>query len=1789
MTFEPLPFNPDTDLGVLHGYRVEQVLSQTAHGSVYRAARSEHAGTVILKVLTDENASPQTLARFYAEVSYTRRVPAAGLSRVLQVGTFAGSPCLVLRDFGVLTLAQKLKEKPFSLPDALRIAVQIAHAVEEIHQHGIIHKDVNPANIVLDSGTGIPTIIDFGIATELTREVPERRVYHLVGSLPYVSPEQTGRTNRLIDQRTDLYSLGVTLYELFTGRQPFVSGDPLELVYMHIAREAEPPHIRSAELPHSLSALIMRLLCKAPEDRYQSASGVAWDLEQILDYVSHGRQIPTLRLGSHDVSVGLEIPQRLYGRDAEIAALCRAFDRAATGHPALALVSGYSGIGKSSVVHALQEKVADARCLFLEGKFDQYQRDIPYSTLMHALRGLLTELVGGDSASIALWRERLSGALGDDAVLLTDMIPELSIFVSPRSPSARPSGEDSQNRFRRALRLLLSKINGSERPLVIFLDDLQWVDSGTLTLIKDFLCSGELARLLIIGAYRNNETGPGHPLLFAVEDLKRSGAHVEELGLFPLSVEHVNQFLSDALRPVNPSQVDALADLLHRKTGGNPFFLHQLLQSLYSEGLITREVHSQNYRWDMEGIGSYPIPNGVAGLLLGNLGKLSASCRNTLVIAALAGNRFDLTTLSIVLDRSEAEVQNDLADAVRAGLVLAGEDGYRFLHDRVQQAACSLLPDAERGELHLRIGRLLLARTPPAERPGRLFEIVTHLLQGASQMSTQQERQELARLCLDAGQRARSSAAFVSAVRLFTDGIAQLGSDGFSLDPELAFSLHFGLAECAFLTGELERADQLLLDLLPRTSNELSIAEIYRVRVDLHITKGQMQRAAEIGLQGLRLFGVDLPAHPSREQVQREYEDVLVNLGSRTIESLIDLPFATTPRIVAAMRILSVFWAPAVFTDAQLTDLHLGRMVNLSLLHGNTDSAVMGYAWWGVTLISTFHRFEEGYRFGKLALDLVEKYGFRSFRAKALYTLELMSFWSEHIQQALKYVQGAFIAAVESGDLPVACYCCNHAVTILLTQGTHLDVVFAESERRRAFAAAARFQDVVDIIVGSQRMMEVMRGNTYHPNTFSGEGFDEQAFEATLTSDRMACMVFWYWIHKMQARFLGGDLEAALDAQKRASALLWSSPPAHMQIHDYHCFSALIFAARYPSATEEERAVLLRSMQDHESQLREWASHCPPNFTGKHSVVAAALARIEGKHTEALQLYERAITSSREHGFLQNEALACELAAELCKQLGIASMATSYLRAARRTYALWGAKGRIAALEKAHPELANQAGQVASPVTSTARTVAALAESFDASTLLKASQALSSEIVLDRLLCRMMDIVMENSGARRGFLFMLRDGTLTLEAKADADKPGAVRLPSVVPASHDDALPLTIVNTVRNTKQAVLLDDAHREEQFRRDPYVIMRHPRSVLCSPILRHGVVRGVIYLDHDRAAGAFPNARLQLVESLAAHAAVSLENALLYDELERRVEERTRELKETQRDLVDAARRAGMAEIATNVLHNVGNVLSSVNVSLALAHRRFTELNLAGLSKIATMFEENSATLANFLTADERGKILPRYLGTLAKRLETDRQSAVDELTTVQDHLRHVHEIVRIQQSYAGSSQLVERIEVSSIIDSAIRIGIPATEAATLTVRRKEESLPEALIDRHKLHHILVNLLTNARHALEGLPKDRRFIDVVLQRTSEHWIQIDVTDSGVGILPENLPRLFQHGFTTRKNGHGFGLHSAVLAAREMGGRLTAHSDGPGQGATFSLQIPIDGTGNTEPRHGIREGLQS
>jgi predicted ATPase len=1017
----------------------------------------------------------------------------------------------------------------------------------------------------------------------------------VAGTLAYMAPEQTGRMNRSVDSRSDLYALGVSLYQMLTGALPFTASDPMELVYCHIAREPVPPSERLENVPAPVSAIIMKLLAKTAEERYQTAAGVERDLQFCLAEWERRGHIARFALGERDTPDRLLIPEKLYGREREIETLIASFDRIVkSGAPELVLVSGYSGIGKSSVVNELHKVRVPPRGLFASGKFDQYKRDIPYATLAQSFQSLVRPLLSKSRAELSDWRDALLEAVSPNGRLMIDLVPELKLIIGEQPPVPELPPQEAQRRFQMVFRRFIGVFARPKHPLALFLDDLQWLDAATLDLIEDLLTRSDLQNLMLIGAYRDNEITAAHPLMRTIDAIKTAGT-VAEITLAPLTREHLGQLIADALR-CEGDRTAPLAQLVYEKTGGNPFFAIKFISSLVEEGMLTFDHDAASWSWDLGRIHSKKYADNVVDLLVGRLARLPAETQAAVQQLACIGNTAEVKMLSIALEASEERLHVALSEAVVLELLERQKGSYKFVHDRVQEAAYSLIPEASRIRTHLRIGRLLAAQTPPEKQQETIFEIVNQLNRGAALITEQEERERLAELNLIAGKRAKASTAYASARTYLSAGMATLRREDWMGRYELAFSLCLERAECEYLNGNFHEAELLIADLLARGTSKVDKAAAYRLKVDLHVMKSENVKAVESALECLRLFGIEMSPHPTREQVEVEYEKIWRSIGERPIESLIDQPLMTDPEMQAAMGVLSVLNPPAYFTaDINLVCLHLCHMVNITLRCGTTDASAHAYAWFGVILGPVFHRYGDGYRFGRLACDLVEKHGFVADKAKTYISMEMVALWTQPPGVAIDCIRTAFRAGIETGDLAIACFSCNHTLTDFLTRGDHLDEVWQESERGLDFARKAKFLDVVDIIVSQQRFIANMRGRTAHFSTFSDATFDEDAFEAQLTADRMATMVCWYWILKVQGRFMSGDYEAALAAAQKAKAILWASG-AHIQLLDYYYYTALAMAAAYvtlpPTRQSESRDILTAHLR----QLREWAESCSAGF-----------------------------------------------------------------------------------------------------------------------------------------------------------------------------------------------------------------------------------------------------------------------------------------------------------------------------------------------------------------------------------------------------------------------------------------------------------------------------------------------------------------------------------------------------------------------------------------------------------------
>jgi PAS domain S-box-containing protein len=868
----------------------------------------------------------------------------------------------------------------------------------------------------------------------------------------------------------------------------------------------------------------------------------------------------------------------------------------------------------------------------------------------------------------------------------------------------------------------------------------------------------------------------------------------------------------------------------------------------------------------------------VVDLMAEKLKRLSSTTQEALKQLACLGNVAPTATLALVHGTTEEAMHAALWEAVHAGLVFREDSACKFLHDRIQQAAYSLIPDEHRADIHLRIGRALLASMTADELAEHLFDVANQFNRGAALLVDRDEKAQVATINLRAGRKAKASTAYASACAYLSTGMALLGREGWMSRYALAFSLWLERAECEFLSGNFEKAEQLIVALLRRGASKVDQAAVYHLKVQLHLLKSEHQQAVATALTCLRLFGIDLPAHPTWEQVQAEYETVGRNLGARPIEHLIDLPLGTDPELRAAMDMLSVLITPAYFTDFHFYCLLVCRMVNVSMLHGTSGASAHAYGRLGTILGPAFHRYREGYRFAQLACDVVEKHHFIAYQAKVYHAMGWVALWTQPIATAIDFNRAAFRAASETGDLTYASLSLFQSFTGLLLRNDPLDAVWRESEKSLDFAGKAKFRRAADLIVSQQRFIATMLGRTTTFSTFSDAQFDEATFEAQLTGEQMSLMIAWYWILKLKARFLAGEYAEALAAVDKAKTVLWASP-AHIQLLDYFYYTALTVAVLYENGSADEQSAWRDLLTAHRERLREWADNYPPTFADKHALVSAEIARLEGRDTDAMRLYEQAIRSARDHGFVQNEGLAHEVAARFYAARGIETTAHLHLRNARDCYLRWGADGKVRQLEQLHPHLRD------APVpASRTTTIGAPVEQLDVGTVLKAAQAVSGEIVLDKLIKTLLRIAVQHAGAERGLLILFSGDEPQIAAEATTGR-GQVEVTLRQTAVSPAELPESVLHTVIRTRESVILDDALAQNPFSADEYICQKHTRSVLCLPLVKQAKLIGVLYLENKLASHVFTPTRISVLELLASQAAISLENAHLYNDLQER----------------------------------------------------------------------------------------------------------------------------------------------------------------------------------------------------------------------------------------------------------------------------------------------------------------
>jgi PAS domain S-box-containing protein len=1486
----------------LSQYRL-QMLRHDGEFILYRGLRltkaEEGPPSILALSPVTERPAPATLKKLEHEFSLKDELDPGWAIRPITLAKKQSRTMLLFEDPNGEPL-DRLLGQPMEMKPFLRCGISLATALSQVHSRGLIHKDIKPSNVLVNGAMDQAWLMGFSIASRLPRERQSPQPPEFIaGTFLYMAPEQTGRMNRSIDSRCDLYALGVTLYEMLTGSPPFSATDSMELVHCHIARQPVAPIERLNGIPGPVSAIVMKLLAKTPEERYQTATGAASDLRRCLAGWERHHHIDKFPLGEHDTPDRLLIPEKMYGRALEVNTLRASFDRiVAGGRPELVLVSGYSGIGKSAVVNELHRPQGPTRGLFASGKSDQYKRDIPYATLAQAFQSLLPPLLTKNEAELSKWRDAFREAVGPNGQLIVDLVPELKLIIGEQPPVPELPPHDAQGRFQVVLRRFISVFARPEHPLALFLDDLQWLDAATLDFMEDLLTHPDMQHLMLIGAYRNNEVSPNHPLMRKLEAIRQAGAILQDIVLGPLTREDLAQLMADSLH-CGPERASPLAQLVHDKTGGNPFFAIQFISALTEEALLTFDHGEGRWSWDLTRIHAKGYTDNVVDLMVRKLSRLPAETQKALQQLACLGISAEFAKLRMVYRNTDEEMHGQLWEALRAGLIFRSDDSYRFLHDRVQEAAYSLIPEELRAEAHLRIGRLLAAHTPPEKLEDGIFAIVNQLNRGSHLITSTEERERVAELNFIAGRHAKTSVAYASALKYLAAGRALLTEESWDHNYELIFNIEFYMAECELLTANKVAAENRLSMLAQRARSSHHNAIVARLRLTLYQTMDRSDRAVEVCLEYLRRGGTDWSPHPTSDDARREYDRIWSQLGNRQIEDLIDLPLMTNPEVLDALDVLTEAVAPALLCDENLSSQVICRTVNLSLEHGNTDGSCLAYVWFAIIAGPCFGNYRDGFRFGRLGYELVEKRGLTRYQARTYMCFgSFVMPWAKHALGGRDLVRHAFDAAYRIGDLTFASYCCCELITNFLTVGDPLAEVQPEAEKGLAFVQKASFGLIVDIVIVQVGFIRTLRGLTPKFGCFNDEAFDEFGFEEHLANNPgLTAVEFVYSALKVQARFLAKDYASAVDTSlKLLQQLLWPTaavPRKHqdaygraarhcafgLEFAEFRFYSALSHAAYWDSAPPDQRPQHFEALAAHHRQLEIWAEHCPETFENRAALVGAEIARIEGREFEAMRLYNQAIRSAHANGFIHNEAVAYEVAARFYAAHGFDKIADAYLREAKYGYRRWGADGKVKQLEQLYPDLRKEES-AASPTS----TIVAPVELLDLATVIKVSQAVSGEMVLEKLIDRLMRTAIEHAGAERGLLILPRGVEERIEAEATTrgnDIIVHLQNASVTAA----VLPESVVRYVMRTHEGVILDDASSPTQFSADPYIVQHRARSVLCLPLIDQARLTGVLYLENNLAPHVFSPNQIAVLKVIASQAAISLENTRLYRDLENR----------------------------------------------------------------------------------------------------------------------------------------------------------------------------------------------------------------------------------------------------------------------------------------------------------------
>ncbi|WP_414579087.1 AAA family ATPase [Anabaena sp. CCY 9402-a] len=1872
------------------GYRIGELIYTSTRTLVYRGWRESDQTPIVIKLLKSAYPSPIELAQFKNQYAITNILNVPGVVRIYSLENFQNRLALILEDFGGISLKEytalrrkvfhqtdnqenSLSVHPDFLIEFLQMAIALADILADLYHYQIIHKDIKPANILIHPTTKQVRLIDFSIASLLTRETQlSTSPTVLEGTLAYLSPEQTGRMNRGIDYRTDFYSLGVTFYELLTGQLPFQSHDLMELVHCHIAKQPTAVHHLNPAIPPQLSAIVNKLMAKNAENRYQSALGLKHDLEICLYELKESGNILQFPLGQKDVCDRFVIPEKLYGREVAVAKLLASFERVSQGTSELMLIAGSSGIGKTAIVNEVHKPITRQRGYFIKGKFDQFNRNIPFLALVQAFRDLMTQLLTESDAQIEHWKSNILATLGESGQVIIEVIPELERIIGQQPAVPELSGSAVQSRFNLLFQKFIQVFTTHEHPLVIFLDDLQWADSGSLKLMHLLMSEARNTYLLVIGAYRDNEVSAAHPLMLTIEEMRQERIIVNNIVLSLLTQTELNEMIADTLK-YSPEQALAITNLVYQKTKGNPFFTNQFLKSLHEDGLITFAARTGNWQCDMAQIRTLSFTQDVVEFVTLQLHKLPPQTQHILKLAACVGNEFDLETLSVVYEKSVTETVLALWPALKEELILPNGEGYKFfqnesaintsflscennpqttngkgsitisykfLHDRVQQAAYSLIPANQKAAMHLKVGQRLLSNTLETKLEEVIFEIVNQLNIGVELITAQGDRDRLAQLNLLAGQKAKSSTAYWVAIEYLTTGISLLRADCWQSQYDLALALHELAADAAYLCGAYGQMEELAQTVMEQAKTPLDQVSIYETKIQAYTAQNDVLRAIAIARQGMSQFGLVFPDIPTPQDIQQALEEIAALIAGHEIAQLVDLPLMTATDKLAISRIVANV-APAVYiSEPNLFPLLILSQIKASIQYGNAPFSAFCYACYGILLNGILQDIETADQVGNLALALTNKFNISDIKPTVFYVVgAFITYLKSPLQKSLQLMLEGYKIALETGNLYYVGFNTKEICQYSYFMGRELNSLEQEMRAYTHVLENCNQGTTLNYCRIFWQAVLNLLGKAENLCNLQGEALNEAEFVTQLINAKEFTGLHYFSLHKLILCYLFENLPQAVETAAQAREYLVAGT-GYATVPIFYFYDSLTALAEYSQATVSQPERLLERVTENQSKMQTWAHHAPMNYLHKFELVKAEQCRVLKQMGQAVDLYERAITGAKLNGYLQEEALANELAARFYREwnkealaLPAAGIAQIYLANAYYCYLNWGAVAKVEHLENQYPQLLVGIYQQQEPSSSSCNRIttiglghssSSVTEALDLATVIKASHALAGEIELEKLLTALMQVVIENAGAEKSVLLLLQEDNWVVAAQKSSKATiemgianetnqslhsekqlgknlGVINLHSL-PLSDSQDVPKAVVNYVSRTCETLVLDDARIEITFANDPYIIEEQPKSLLCTPIHNRGKLIGILYLENSLTTGAFTQQRLEVLHLLTAQAAISLQNAILYNNLalaksqleeyshslEHKVQQRTQELHEknqhlsetldklqhTQTQLIQTEKMSSLGQMMAGIAHEINNPINFIYGNLTHANEYLQQmLHIVNLyhhyypQPFLEIEEELETIDLNFLKLD------------LTKMLESMKVGA-DRIRQIVLSLRN---FARLDESDMKSVNLHEGMESTLLILHHRLEQKP--HRPEINVIKKYANLPEVNCYASQINQVFMNILNNAIDALDLLfPKKAGVISNEDKQTKIPTIQIStkmfnsnaviiqIIDNGVGMSEEVKQRLFDPFFTTKPVGEGTGLGLSISYSivEKHGGQLSVISE-LGQGTEFSLLIPL------------------